>query len=139
MSPTSTYTTMPTTTTTQHYLLQHPLDTTPTTVPTMTFSRRTSISSDISEEESIDNNRNNWSQILSQFDSQPDMMQLIQLCKQEEDKRRQEETSLKVKEDKVLRQLQFIQFQSRAASAAAANSTDKDFQLHLPPLSSHNK
>ncbi|KAG0749091.1 hypothetical protein G6F57_005881 [Rhizopus arrhizus] len=72
--------------------LLHPLDTNDANC-----SRRTSISS-INDED--------WRQLLSQFDSQPDIMVLIQLCKEEEDKRRYEENKMKLKEYQVYCELQ---------------------------------
>ncbi|KAI8334077.1 hypothetical protein EDC96DRAFT_525642 [Choanephora cucurbitarum] len=67
--------------------------------------RRTSISSDLSDQEQT---FTDWHQLLSQFDSQPEMIQLIELCKIEEDRRRQEETKMKLKEYQVMSQLQYL-------------------------------
>ncbi|KAG1439469.1 hypothetical protein G6F56_012286 [Rhizopus delemar] len=72
--------------------LLHPLDT-----QDDSCSRRTSISSI---------NDDDWHQLLSQFDSQPDIMVLIQLCKEEEDKRRYEENKMKLKEYQVFCEMQ---------------------------------
>ena len=72
--------------------LLHPLDTNEANC-----SIRTIISS-INDED--------WRQLLSQFDSQPDIMVLIQLCKEEEDKRRYEENKMKLKEYQVYCELQ---------------------------------
>lgn len=110
--------------------LQHPLDTTPLNSYTNN-SRRASLCSDISEEDDEPGQQtpcNDWNDLLSQFNSQPDMIKLIQLCKQEEDKRRQEETSLLLKQDQVLRQLQFI--------TNSRQQQKGEIQLQLPPLSS---
>ncbi|RCH89274.1 hypothetical protein CU098_002602 [Rhizopus stolonifer] len=65
--------------------------------------RRVSISSDLSDPETT-----NWHHLLSQFNSQPEMVQLIELCKIEEDRRRQEETKMKLKEYQVMNQLQYL-------------------------------
>ncbi|KAI8384031.1 hypothetical protein BD560DRAFT_309598, partial [Blakeslea trispora] len=62
-----------------------------------------SISSDLSDQEQA---FTDWHQLLSQFHSQPEMIQLIELCKIEEDRRRQEETKMKLKEYQVMSQLQ---------------------------------
>ncbi|KAG0742729.1 hypothetical protein G6F57_006457 [Rhizopus arrhizus] len=71
--------------------LFHPLDTQDELM------KRTSISS-INDED--------WNQLISQFHSQPDIMVLIQLCKQEEDKRRYEENKMRLKEYEVYCELQ---------------------------------
>ncbi|KAG1438924.1 hypothetical protein G6F56_012468 [Rhizopus delemar] len=72
--------------------LLHPLD-----GQEESCSRRTSISS--TDDES-------WNQLLSQFNSQPDIQILIQLCKEEEDKRRHEENKMRLKEYQVYYELQ---------------------------------
>ncbi|KAL9557265.1 hypothetical protein PS6_001893 [Mucor atramentarius] len=76
-------------------------------------------------------NANHWNQLISQFDSQPDMVQLIQLCKAEEDRRRQEESKMKMKEYQVLRQLQHLQ----ERQSLEIKMSQKELDLHLPPLS----
>lgn len=116
--------------------LQHPLENNDGTFIERRHSlgRRLSISSDLSDE-SVDDkknllshksNHNNWSHLLSQFDSQPDIVQLIQLCKEEEDRRCQEETIMKIKEYQVYRQLQHLQQKQQST---------RGFHLQLPPLS----
>jgi hypothetical protein len=114
----------------------HPLETTAGTfIERKNSCRRLSISSDLSDQEPIEPtkraNANNWNQLLSQFDSQPDMVQLIQLCKAEEDRRRQEESKMKMKEYQVLHQLKHLQerqsFENKISS--------KELDLHLPALS----
>lgn len=79
----------------------HPLDTT-TTTTTIT-----------KEEETED-----WNHLIANLQLEPDMLQLIELCKIQEEKRRQEETKMKLKEYQVLCQLNFLQ--------------TKDFNLQLP-------
>ncbi|KAI9247871.1 hypothetical protein BY458DRAFT_59156 [Sporodiniella umbellata] len=74
----------------------HPLDT-----QGDSCSRRTSISSI---------NDDDWHHLLSQFDAQPDIMALIQLCKEEEDKRRFEENKMKLKEYQVFCEMQKSSF-----------------------------
>ncbi len=105
--------------------------------------KRLSISSDLSDEDEevyqqqrrlLSHNNNNWNQLLSQFNSQPDMMKLIQLCKEEEDRRCQEETRMKLKEYQVMRQLQDIQDKQHFTTTP----TSKEFHLQLPPLN-HRK
>ncbi|KAI9487585.1 MAG: hypothetical protein EXX96DRAFT_553861 [Benjaminiella poitrasii] len=105
--------------------------------------KRLSFSSDLSDEEqetrkSFDvyhqHNTSYWNQLLAQFDSQPDMLQLIELCKAEEDRRRQEETKMKLKEYEVWRQLQHMQAKKSFENNQVFSL--KEFNLHLPPLSS---
>ncbi|KAI9252452.1 hypothetical protein BY458DRAFT_523040, partial [Sporodiniella umbellata] len=64
----------------------HPLDT-----EEESYSRRGSFSSSAGDSEA-------WSQLLSQFNSQPDIRLLIEQCKEEEDRRREEETKMRWKE-----------------------------------------
>lgn len=114
--------------------LQHPLENNDGTFIERrhSLSRRLSISSDLSDESMGDkksflsHKSNNWNHLLSQFDSQPDIVQLIQLCKEEEDRRCQEETIMKIKEYQVYRQLQHLQQKQQST---------KEFHLQLPPLS----
>ncbi|CAO3620684.1 unnamed protein product [Mucor hiemalis] len=114
--------------------LQHPLENNDGTFIERrhSISRRLSISSDLSDDEALyekknflSHKSNNWNRLLSQFHSQPDIMQLIQLCKEEEDRRCQEETIMKIKEYQVYRQLQHLQ----------QKKPEKEFHLQLPPLS----
>ncbi|KAI9333634.1 hypothetical protein BD770DRAFT_332986 [Pilaira anomala] len=94
--------------------------------------RRQSISSDISDEEFEPTrkcNSNNWNHLLAQFDSQPDMIKLIQSCKEEEERRCEEETKMRLKEYQVFRQLQYIQEKHYYEKKSL-----KDFNLELPPL-----
>lgn len=95
--------------------------------------RQTSISSDISDQDfepvkKCSSNSNNWNHLLSQFDSQPDLIKLIQSCKEEEEKRCREENKMKLKEYQVWRQLQYIQ------EKKMASNYHQDFNLQLPPL-----
>lgn len=105
--------------------------------------RRLSVSSDMSDPEDMEEqeqvsrrrksmNHHNWNLLLSQFDEQPDILQLIQMCKAEEDNRRLEETKLKLKEYQVLNQLQRMQ-----ARESFEASRKEDESLQLAPLS-HN-
>ncbi|KAK4511587.1 uncharacterized protein ATC70_012803 [Mucor velutinosus] len=116
----------------------HPLETaTGTFIERRNSCRRLSISSDLSDQEPIEptrranSNASHWNQLISQFDSQPDMVQLIQLCKAEEDRRRQEESKMKMKEYQVLRQLQHLQ----ERQSLDIKKSQKELDLHLPPLS----
>jgi hypothetical protein len=104
--------------------------------------RRLSVSSDMSDPEVIEEqeqvsrrrksmNPHNWDLLLSQFDSQPDMIQLIQMCKAEEDNRRLEETKMKLKEYQVLSQLQSMQARQSFGNESLSRKQD------LPSLS-HN-
>ncbi|KAI7896870.1 uncharacterized protein EV154DRAFT_491062 [Mucor mucedo] len=113
--------------------LLHPLDTNNGTFIERKSLRRLSISSDLSDEEIQPvrrSNSHNWSHLLSQFDSQPDLIKLIQSCKEEEERRREEETKMKLKEYQVLRQMQHIQDRQYFDS-----KSQKEFNLQLPPLS----
>lgn len=112
--------------------LLHPLETNNGTFIERKSSKRLSISSDMSDEElqpTRRSNNHNWSHLLSQFDSQPDLIKLIQSCKKEEERRRQEETKMKLKEYQVLRQMQHIQERQYFE-----NKFPKEFNLQLPPL-----
>ncbi|GAN01407.1 hypothetical protein MAM1_0007c00840 [Mucor ambiguus] len=116
----------------------HPLETAAGTfIERKNSCRRLSISSDLSDQEPIeptkrtDSNTSHWKQLISQFDSQPEMVQLIQLCKAEEDRRRQEESKMKMKEYQVLRQLQYLQ----QRQSLAIKMSQKELDIHLPPLS----
>lgn len=83
----------------------HPLDTTPT------------------PDKKTQENNKDWNNLISNLQLEPDMLQLIELCKLQEEKRRQEETKMKLKEYQVLCQLNFLQ------------QTTKDFNLQLPKSS----
>lgn len=136
MSPTSTLSNSSYYNSNNTYL--HPLETAAGTfIERRSSCRRLSISSDLSDQEPIEptkrakSNANHWNQLISQFDSQPDMVQLIQLCKAEEDRRRQEESKMKMKEYQVLRQLQHLQ----ERQSLEIKMSQKELDLHLPPLS----
>ncbi|CAO3647504.1 unnamed protein product [Mucor fragilis] len=136
MSPTSTLSNSSYYNSNNTYL--HPLETAAGTfIERRNSCRRLSISSDLSDQEPIeptkraDSNASHWNQLISQFDSQPDMVQLIKLCKAEEDRRRQEESNMKMKEYQVLRQLQHLQ----ERQSLEIKMSQKDLDLHLPPLS----
>ncbi|KAI8984619.1 hypothetical protein BDF20DRAFT_399600 [Mycotypha africana] len=78
-----------------------------------------------------------WDHLLTQLDLQPDLLQLIHLCKVEEDRRREEETKMKIKELQVLHQLQFLQ--SRENVQAISDLSAEQVQRKLPPLVSLRK
>jgi hypothetical protein len=114
--------------------------------------RRLSVSSDMSDPEDVEvqeqvsrrrksMNPHNWNLLLSQFNAQPDMIQLIQMCKAEEENRRLEETKMKLKEYQVLSQLQSMQarqsFEGLSSSSSSSPLRKEEFKLQLPPLS-HN-
>ncbi|CEP13279.1 hypothetical protein [Parasitella parasitica] len=113
----------------------HPLETTAGTfIERRNSCRKLSVSSDLSDRELIEPARasfNNWNQLLSQFNSQPDMVHLIQLCKIEEDKRRQEEYKMKMKEYQVICQIQSLQERRYFETKISQDELD----LCPPPLS----
>ncbi|KAI8643813.1 hypothetical protein BD408DRAFT_138615 [Parasitella parasitica] len=114
----------------------HPLETTAGIfIERRDSCRKLSITSDLSDQQLTEPTRrasvNNWCQLLSQFDSQPDIVQLIQLCKVEEDRRRQEESKMKMKEYQVICQMQNLQERRFFASKISPN----EFDLCSPPLS----
>ncbi|KAL9537461.1 hypothetical protein MBANPS3_011753 [Mucor bainieri] len=127
MSPTSTLSNSTYYNNNSTYL--HPLETAAGTF----IERKNSYLSDqepIEPTKRANSNASHWNQLISQFDSQPDMVQLIQLCKAEEDRRRQEESKMKMKEYQVLRQLQHLQ----ERQSFEIKMSQRELDLHLPPL-----
>ncbi|KAI8882763.1 hypothetical protein K501DRAFT_285700 [Backusella circina FSU 941] len=76
-------------------------------------------------------NKNSWEQILSHFESQPDIQRLIQSCRIEEKKRHYEEARTKLKQYQVYYQIENMQTKELFSEKVP----ERHLSLRLPPLS----
>ncbi|KAI8875459.1 hypothetical protein K501DRAFT_289360 [Backusella circina FSU 941] len=73
-----------------------------------------------------------WDNLLGQFESQPDLLKLIQICKIEEEKRFYEETRAKIKEYQVIHQLETMQAKEEEDDVLLSEKLTKQ-EIGLPP------